>query len=267
MNTWLAGISFLLFVSVYGSIIQVEIACPGVINLVSELGLGYQGPAFDAAIHESNNRYAGIFNFTRKALVYPGRVENMAALVAESANMVAAWFFNGEKGSPETVRAIIAPGTVVETPDHLPYAFAFSVSSLDSTNVHQLMANWNIMAITVSGGLKSEYSLRGPLMVELAFTGTRHPAAGIVATIRLCNWTSLFLVADSDSSPVFKTTAGEIVKLAAATAGVNNAKSHEPLLTFVQRIVASSDAIAFQSTIHRLLLEFQISSRGKPPLP
>ncbi|OQV15943.1 hypothetical protein BV898_09865 [Hypsibius exemplaris] len=61
-----------LWLSTVPGIIHVEITCPGSVPPVNNLALSYVGPAFEAAVEESNREYAVIFDFSLTFLIQTG---------------------------------------------------------------------------------------------------------------------------------------------------------------------------------------------------
>ncbi|OWA51264.1 hypothetical protein BV898_15756 [Hypsibius exemplaris] len=236
---WSLMILFMFSYSVTANVIQVEIACPGFFSLVNDLSLGYHGAAFDAALTKSNVLYNGVFNFTLTVLLDPVKIRDGLTLDAESVNLIAAWYYRRRDVS-DIVRVIITPG------------------SIDSTNVQQLMASWNIFSMITSEGSKSRYNLRAPLLIGLSFTGIEYIAITFVDTLRLFNWTSVFLVADSDSLPMFSYVGSEIIK---AVIDVNSETAQTKRITIVERRVASRNAATFKQQLTIVLREFRGSSR------
>ncbi|OWA51254.1 hypothetical protein BV898_15746 [Hypsibius exemplaris] len=229
-------------IPVHGSnpVTQVEIACPGFANLAADISLGYHGPAFQAAVSQSNSVYAGIFNFTLKFLLDPVKIREGFALQTESIGLIAAWYYGSNVlGRTDVVRAIITPG------------------SIEVNNVQQLMAHWDIMSMITSGGAKSQYKLPAPLIVGLAFTGTLHPTIAFVDTMRFFHWTTVFIAVDEDSLAFYTFLAAEIVKMASDL----NAKAGRKILTIYEHHVSSNRNNTLDTQLDNTLHAFRNSSR------
>ena len=99
-------------------VIEVEIACPGFVNLNGGNGaLPYHVPAYEAAINDSNHLYAGVFRFSL-ALIIDNRsagatmaANNAANLYYEdnAVNLLARWYYARDRRM-DSVTGIITPG-------------------------------------------------------------------------------------------------------------------------------------------------------------
>ncbi|OQV17198.1 hypothetical protein BV898_08691 [Hypsibius exemplaris] len=239
MISMYATICFLLNNASSSDVVHIEIACPGFTDLSTAISLGYHGAAFEAAVNESNAIYAGIFNFTLTFLVEPEKIRDGPALEPESVVWIAKWYYASLKTSPDSVRAIVTPG------------------SIDNTNVQQLMANWNIMAIITSASSKSQYKLPSPLAIDLSFTSMESAAVTFMDTLQLYNWTTVFLVVDTNSLPVFASVGMEITKAVNNMNGDGKSKRR----TILERRVSSRNSSLFREQLNTLLTEFRKSSR------
>ncbi|OWA51265.1 hypothetical protein BV898_15757 [Hypsibius exemplaris] len=179
-----AGLLVLFPRGIAARLTQVDIACPGYTSIVAEISLPLTGPAYEAAVNESNALYAGIFNFTFTYLVDPVNAGGPYTLFEGSVPLIAPWYYRSYERSPETVRAIITPG------------------SIDPTNVHQLAANWNIITMITSGSGKSQYRLPAPVVIGLSFTPVAYTALIFVDILRLFNWATVFLMRTVSSANV-----------------------------------------------------------------
>lgn len=94
------------------SVIPVEVACPGFVNLFNLVALGYLGPAFEAAITDVNHRYAGTFNFTLTYVTDPVHVRDPVALTEASVDLLAEWYYRRRLFPQTGVSAIITPGEI-----------------------------------------------------------------------------------------------------------------------------------------------------------
>ncbi|OQV12551.1 hypothetical protein BV898_13194 [Hypsibius exemplaris] len=224
------------------NVIHVDIACPGYINIsIAQSALGYNGPAFEAAVAESNKRYAGVFNFTLSFLTDDRKVRDGFDFTAESLELITSWYYKRYEGSTDKVlRVIISPG------------------SIDGTNVQQLMANWGIMSILTSGSTISDYKLPAPLILRFSYTSLAPIAVNFIDILRMFNWTTVFLVTDYGASEgMFAYLAAEFIQIVASI----NAATERKLLTLHQRRVTSGRPIPFQTQLVTVLTEFQSTSR------
>ncbi|OQV12549.1 hypothetical protein BV898_13193 [Hypsibius exemplaris] len=224
------------------NVIRVDIACPGYINIsIAQSALGYNGPAFEAAVAESNMRYAGVFNFTLSFLTDDRRIRDGFDFTAESLELITSWYYKRHEDlSDKVVRVIITPG------------------SIDGSNVQQLMANWGTMAILTSASTKSNYKLPAPLILGFSFTTLGPIAVTFIDILRMFNWTTVFLVTDYGASEgVFAYLAVEFIQ---AVADIN-ADAKRKLFTLHQRRVTSGKPVPFQAQLIDVLTEFQSTSR------
>ena len=144
-------------------VIQVEIGCPSFLSLINSVSISFMGPALEAAIADSNSRYAGTFNFSLTYLTDFANVKDPNSLNAASVLLVAQWFYQQRRWT-DGISAIVTPGkgkaifhmntlTKCIDPKHTFSKFSsvlviFSLGPIDSTNIHQLIAEWNILSIT-----------------------------------------------------------------------------------------------------------------------
>ncbi|OQV12555.1 hypothetical protein BV898_13199 [Hypsibius exemplaris] len=135
---------FIVLLSQYAngnSAIQVDIACPGYINIsISNSALGYHGPSFEEAIDDTNIRYAGRFNFTLTFLVDEVRIRDGFDFTAESLDLITSWYYRSSESdaSSKSNYKLPAPmiiGLATVTLGPLAMTFVNAVGTFNWTSV------------------------------------------------------------------------------------------------------------------------------------
>ncbi|OWA51345.1 hypothetical protein BV898_15831 [Hypsibius exemplaris] len=228
----LQTLPILWIINGHTAVIQVEIACPGFIDprAGGNGALAYHGPAFEAAVRESNRLHADKFNFTLAYLSDDSKVVPPdIAFISMTPDLLAEWFYRKRQFAADGVPVIISPG------------------NLDNTAVHQLTSAYNILCISTMAFTKSEFKLRpAPVPISFGTVSTPSIAAAIFSLLVKYNWRNVFLVLDLSSAPVYQGIQSDMMK-----------SKESQTIKFDVRKVTTTNLLTFK----RLLEDFAALSR------
>ncbi|OQV13598.1 hypothetical protein BV898_12141 [Hypsibius exemplaris] len=183
--------------------VHVELACVAATSPPVNTALAYHGPAFEAAVAEANRLYRGLFEFTLSFMTGNGTssvYENISVADEALPMHTADWYYRSRRTFPNGILAFITPGMA------------------SSTDILQLTANWGILFVSTVGSRESSTTLPSPIYLGAAYVSTSDIGRMVIEFLQLFNWTTAFVVVDSNAPPVYKTMAVQAEKYASGTA-------------------------------------------------
>ncbi|OWA51961.1 hypothetical protein BV898_16420 [Hypsibius exemplaris] len=170
-------------------VLEVEIACPGYFALNSHPSLAFNGPVIDLAVAELNAALAGRIFFTVTYLVL--NVPNCLRNEEESSPALAQWYYRDRNKSS------------------LPIVLA--LGCIDTLAAEQLTSEWEILNIASIGVRETGQKLPGPVPIGVGSIARPSLYAAFFSLLAMFQWTTIYIVIDTDSPPTYPTMAASII--------------------------------------------------------
>ncbi|OQV18827.1 putative Glycoprotein-N-acetylgalactosamine 3-beta-galactosyltransferase 1 [Hypsibius exemplaris] len=175
-------------------VLQVEVVSLGTVATTSTTSLAFTAAAMETALEEfAETEYIGVLNMTL-TLLYNSSIVDDDAMPDYSDDMLAKWYYLTRLENVH-VAVIVLPGG----PEDLP--------------TNYLAKNWNVLLITCgSSRANIKNKVESPTWVTTTSFSASLATEVYGDLVAKYNWSSLFVVLDHASSPVFHSAADAIVE-------------------------------------------------------